>query len=314
MEEVPLPMPLTKKEEIKESFKISQEEKNFKLNIEIINQEIILNVLDEKDLMKEYEIKLTFDELKKKNKIFLTFSSCQDFIDFIKATIENKKILFKKNKENQMTIEFMVEYLFKQNTIKFDLNKKKINLELCAQDLYQKFANISEICKNLEMNYNKVIEENKGLKENITNLKNDNKILKNENKNLINRINIIEFKMNSSNNMFNYSMNNNNNNFNSFNMINNNFNERMNNNENDEDEFFLSFEVGENKELFLDFSSEITFAQIKDELIKKYDWLKDLNIKGFEYDELEIPLNSNCARNGIEKGAKIKLILQKFIN
>ena len=248
MEEVPLPMPLTKKEEIKESFKISQEEKNFKLNIEIINQEIILNVLDEKDLMKEYEIKLTFDELKKKNKIFLTFSSCQDFIDFIKATIENKKILFKKNKENQMTIEFMVEYLFKQNTIKFDLNKKKINLELCAQDLYQKFANISEICKNLEMNYNKVIEENKGLKENITNLKNDNKILKNENKNLINRINIIEFKMNSSDGMFNYSMNNNNNNFNSFNMINNNFNERMNNNGNDEDEFFLSFELGENKE------------------------------------------------------------------
>ena len=286
-------MPLTKKEEIKESFKISQEEKNFKLNIEIINQEIILNVLDEKDLMKEYEIKLTFNELKKRNKIFLTFSSCQDFIEFIKATIENKKILFKKNKENQMTIEFMVEYLFKQNIIKFDLNKKKINLELCAQDLYQKFANISEICKNLEMNYNKVIEENKGLKENITNLKNDNKILKNENKNLINRINIIEFKMNSSNNMFNYS---------------------MNNNGNDEDEFFLYFEVGESKELFLDFSSEITFAQIKDELIKKYDWLKYLNIKGFEYDELEIPLNSNCARNGIEKGAKIKLILQKFIN
>ena len=116
--------------------------------------------------------------------------------------------------------------------------------------------------------------------------------------------------MNSSNNMFNYSMNNNNNNFNSFNMINNNFNERMNNNGNDEDEFFLYFEVDENKELFLDFSSEITFAQIKDELIKKYDWLKYLNIKGFEYDELEIPLNSNCARNGIEKGAKIKLILQ----
>ena len=307
MEDAPSPIIQTPKEEHKESFEIKQQEKNYKLNINIINQEIILNILDEKDLMKEYEIKLTLSELKVIHKIFFTFGSSQDFIDFIKATIENKKILIKKDKENQMTIELIAEYLYKQNIIKFELNQKKMNFELSIQDLYQKFENINETYKNLEMNYKNIIEENKGLKENITNLKNDNKILKEENKNLINRINIIEFKMNSSNNMFNYSMNNNNNNnFNSFNMINNNFNERMNNNGNDEDEFFLYFEVDESKEIFLDFSSEITFAQIKDELIKKYDWLKYLNIKGFEYDELEIPLNSNCARNGIEKGAKIK--------
>ena len=48
--------------------------------------------MDEKDLMKEYEIKITFDELKVIHKIFLTFGSSQDFIDFIKATIENKKM------------------------------------------------------------------------------------------------------------------------------------------------------------------------------------------------------------------------------
>ena len=55
------PSPITPQEDVKESFEIKQEEKNYKLNIEIINQEIILNVLDEKDLMKEYEIKLAFD-------------------------------------------------------------------------------------------------------------------------------------------------------------------------------------------------------------------------------------------------------------
>ena len=60
MEDAPLSKTLTPKE-VKESFKINQEEKNYKLKIEIINQEIILNVLDGKDLMKEYEIKLTFD-------------------------------------------------------------------------------------------------------------------------------------------------------------------------------------------------------------------------------------------------------------
>ena len=125
MEDAPSPMTLTPKEEIRESFEINQKEKNYKLKIEIINQEIILNVLDEKDLMKEYEIKLTFDELKDFHKIFLTLNSSQDFIDFIKASIENKKVLIKKNKENQITIELIVEYLFKQNIIKFELNQKK---------------------------------------------------------------------------------------------------------------------------------------------------------------------------------------------
>ena len=58
-----------------------------------------MNVLDEKDLMKEQEIKLTFDELKNLHKIFLTINSCQDFLDFINAIIENKKILIKKIKK-----------------------------------------------------------------------------------------------------------------------------------------------------------------------------------------------------------------------
>ena len=181
MEDAPLPIIQTPKEEHKESFEIKQQEKNYKLNINIINQEIILNILDEKDLMKEYEIKLTFDELKIIHKIFLTFNSCKDFIDFIKASVENKKMFIKRNKENQMTIEFMVEYLFKQNIIRFDLNQKKMNLELSIQDLYQKFINISEICKNL-------IEENKNIKE-------DNIILKQENQKLNERVCILEEKI-----------------------------------------------------------------------------------------------------------------------
>ena len=188
MEDAPSPMTLTPKEEIKESFEIKQEEKNYKLNIEIINQEIILNVLDEKDLMKEYEIKLTFDELKDFHKIFLTLNSSQDFIDFIKATIENKKILIKKYKDNQITIELMVEHLFKQNIIKFDLIKKKMNLELIIQDLYQKMEKI-ETCKNFEMNSKKKVTEggktfggeNTKMKEDINNLKEDNKKIKEDN-------------------------------------------------------------------------------------------------------------------------------------
>ena len=199
MEDAPLPIIQTPKEEIQETFEIKQKEMNYKLNINIINQEIILSILDEKDLMKEYEIKLTFDELKIKHKIFLTISSSKDFIDFIKASLENKKISIKKNKENQMTIELIAEYLYKQNIITFELNQKKMNFELSIQDLYQKFT-------YLEMNYKNVIEENKNIKEEnnilnqdvknikeeIRNLKENNKILKQENQKLNNE----NFKLN----------------------------------------------------------------------------------------------------------------------
>ena len=43
MDDAPLPIIQTPKEEIKESFEIRQEDKNYILNINIINQEIILN-------------------------------------------------------------------------------------------------------------------------------------------------------------------------------------------------------------------------------------------------------------------------------
>jgi len=195
MEDAPSPIIQTPKEEHKESFEIKQQEKNYKLNINIINQEIILNILDEKDLMKEYEIKLTFDELKVIHKIFLTFGSSQDFIDFIKATIENKKMSIKKDKENQMTIEIIVEYLYKQNVIKFELNQKKMNFELSIKDLYQKFENINETYKNLEMNYNKIIEDNKIIKGENNKIKEDNIILKQENQKLNDRIYKLEEKI-----------------------------------------------------------------------------------------------------------------------
>ena len=187
MEDAPLPITPTPKKEIKESFEINQNEKNYKLNIGIIDQDIILNLLDKKDLIQEYETKLTINKLKDCYKIFLTLNSSQDFIDFIKATIENKKILIKKNKENQITIELKIEYLFKQNIIKFDLIKKKMNLELIVQDLYQKIENVKS--------------ENTKMKEDINNLKEENKKMKEENKKLINeyfamkeKIESIEYK------------------------------------------------------------------------------------------------------------------------
>ena len=48
-------------------------------------------------------------------------NSCHEFIDFIKVLIENKKLLIKKETENKITIELVVEFLYKESIIKIDL-------------------------------------------------------------------------------------------------------------------------------------------------------------------------------------------------
>ena len=113
MKEAPLPSIITPKEKLSESFELKQDEKNYLLNIEIINQDIILNLVDLNEFMKEYEFKLAFNELKELNKVFSMLSSCQEFLDYMKALISNKKLLIKNTAENQMSIEFIAEYLLK---------------------------------------------------------------------------------------------------------------------------------------------------------------------------------------------------------
>ena len=170
MDGAPLPIISAQKESISESFEIKQEGKNYKLNLIIINQDITLDLLDEKELMKEYEKKLTLDELRQIHKIFSMFNSSQEFIDFMKALINNKKISIKYENENKISIEFIVEYLYKQNTIEIDLNKKNINFELIARDLYKQISILNINYKNI-VKENKILkEENKSIKERLNNL------------------------------------------------------------------------------------------------------------------------------------------------
>jgi len=199
MEDAPLPVFITPKEKISGSFEIKQDKNIYKLNIKIINQDITMNLLSENELMKEYEIKLTFEELKQIHKIFLVLNSCQEFMDYIKAIIEKNKLSIIKSNENKMIIELTAEYLFKQNKIRIDLYQKKINFELIAQDLYKKISFLTNSFQNLEIKYQKLIEENLNLKE--TNkliieenkiIKDENKKIKEENKGIIDKINNLE--------------------------------------------------------------------------------------------------------------------------
>ena len=54
-----------------------------------------MNLVEEKEFKKEYEIKFTLNEVKKMNIIFSIFNSSKEFVDYIKALINNKKLFLK---------------------------------------------------------------------------------------------------------------------------------------------------------------------------------------------------------------------------
>ena len=134
MEVAPLPF-LTPEVSIKETLEIKQDSKIYKLNIEIENQNIILNLSDEKILYEEYESNLTFDELKNIHKAFSMLNSTQEFIEYIKVLIQNNKLTINKENEYRVIINMIVEYLYKQNTIEIDLKLKKINTDKIVKNL-----------------------------------------------------------------------------------------------------------------------------------------------------------------------------------
>ena len=185
MEEAPLPEIITPKETITESFEIKQTERDYKLNLLIINQEITLNLLDQNDLMKEYEKKITFDELKQMHKLFSTFTATGEFVDYLKALIENERIKIIKLDETKLSIELMIEYLFKQNIVKIDFLPKKVNFDLIAKDLYKKISVLNE-------KYQKIISENETLKKENKSMNEHIKFLIEENTKTNNRLIEIE--------------------------------------------------------------------------------------------------------------------------
>ena len=117
------------------------------------------------------EIKKLYQAKRNENKIFLVLSSCKEFIDFIKVLIKNQKLSIKKSIESQITIEFTVDYLYKQYLIKIDLLQKAINFELIALDLYKKISILNKSFKNLENNYKLIKEENQDIKKENMNKK-----------------------------------------------------------------------------------------------------------------------------------------------
>ena len=169
------------------------------MNIEIENQNIILNLSDEKTLYEEYESNLTFEELKNIHKAFSMLNSTQEFIEYIKILIQNNKLTINKENEYRIIINMIVEYLYKQNTIEIDLKLKKINTDKIVKNLSKQINILNEKLQKVENNYIELKEENKNIKEDYKKIKdesdkikNENKIIKEENKKLNEKFNQFE--------------------------------------------------------------------------------------------------------------------------
>ena len=127
MDYAPSPTILTPKEQFSESIEIKEEENIHKLNIEVINQNITLNIIYKGELMKEYEINLTLDEIKQKHKIFSLLESLKEFVEIIKDSINNKKLSIKIFDDKKLILELLCLYIYKHETMQFELIKKQIN-------------------------------------------------------------------------------------------------------------------------------------------------------------------------------------------
>ena len=174
MEILELPNNLNSNDIITESFKINSDQNIYTLNIKIENNNITLNISDEKELFEEFEKIINFEEMQKLHNAFSALTSCHDFLEFIKRLIENNKLLIKKEGENQISIEIIIELLYKPSTIKIELERKlnddKFNLTNRLNKLVLLSKKIERIEKQFQEENKKLKEENIKINEKITEL------------------------------------------------------------------------------------------------------------------------------------------------
>ena len=161
-----------------QSFQIKEENNIYELNTKVEdNQNIVLNISEKNGLFKIFETKINFEELKLKYKAFTLLDSLDEFIEFIKIVINNNKLFIKKEDEEKLIIEIIIEYLYKQSIVKFDLKPKNINPEICVKDA----AILGGENKEIKSQNEALKGENEIFKEEIKDLKNKNSNLEKDN-------------------------------------------------------------------------------------------------------------------------------------
>ena len=194
MEDAPLPRLVeTPKKMIKEILEINQENKNYKLHIEI--EEVIMKfkIIDDDPFIGTYSKIFTMNEIKELYQGFSMLNSFKEFFDYLKALASNKKIKIDQTGE-YIVINLAVEYLLKQNNIEIILTQEEINYKKISKELKDEISLMKDKINDLENKFKEIIDRQKEEKQNLIqenyNIREEIKKLQDENKNIKDELNI----------------------------------------------------------------------------------------------------------------------------
>ena len=178
------------KEEISKIFEITSKEEQYelKINKNLNEDKIILNISPKKDNFLKYEEKYTLNDLININENFKNFSSLNDLINSFGMLLDNKKIIIEKN-ENDISIINLVFLLYnitgKESKAILQLKLNKISekdynkLLLKISNLEKKIIEKEEEIKEIKLNNIECNEKINRLEKRIDEIE---KIIKNEKK------------------------------------------------------------------------------------------------------------------------------------
>ena len=182
MEDAPLPnIELTPKKLIPEILEIKQNNKSYKLLIEIEEFIMRFKIIEDDPFLGTYSRIFTMKEIKELHHVFSMFNSFQEFLDYLRDLGSKNKIEIKQT-EDYISIILTVEYLLKHNIIEINLTQEDMNYKLISKQLKKEINLLNEKINNMEIEY----------KNNIIKQKEDNTNLIEENSNIKQRLNILE--------------------------------------------------------------------------------------------------------------------------
>ena len=178
MDYPPLPNYSTSQGIISSSFDIKQGNINYSLNINSNEQNLTLKISEENIFTEEYERQLNISDINGMNKNFKDFISFKEFVNYLKAQIENNNVEISKTPDCKILIRL------KEEKIEIILKKNQLGNNLIIRNLCQEIVKSKNDLKKLEISYEKVFINDRKLNQEIEDLKNLNNELLKENKNI----------------------------------------------------------------------------------------------------------------------------------
>lgn len=152
-------------------FKYSYQNKSFIISIKLTSNKkyLYMQINEDKNMIYYFEIKMTYDELKKFDKIFKTCDNLEEAYETMIVIFSSEKHMIKEISRNKLIISIFI--------LSLDKSYREKNLELI-----KKFQNKDNLIDNLTMQIGE-------LKDNINNLHNEIKEIKSEKVKIIDNFN-----------------------------------------------------------------------------------------------------------------------------